>query len=82
MDKKTIDFYDHNAEKYSKWRSDQGPDQAQKVFIQNTKPGGYILDLMVRFGGGMILQMEQIQVILRILLMFGHTFVELMMVLL
>ena len=45
MDEKTINFYDHNAEKYSKWRSDQSPDQAQKVFLQNTKPGGYILDL-------------------------------------
>ncbi len=45
MDNKTIKFYDYNAEKYSKWRSDQGADQAQKVFLQNTKSAGYILDL-------------------------------------
>ena len=45
MDNKTINFYNHNADKYSKWRSDQSADEAQTIFLQNTKSAGHVLDL-------------------------------------
>ncbi len=45
MDNKTIDFYNHNAEKYFKWRSGQGADRAQQVFLQSMIRSGHILDL-------------------------------------
>ena len=45
MDDKTINFYNKNAEKYSKWRSNETEDQAQKIFLKYTKPDGHVLDL-------------------------------------
>ena len=45
MDDKTINFYNKNAENYSKWRSNETEDQAQKIFLKYTKPDGHILDL-------------------------------------
>ncbi len=45
MDNETINFYDQNAEEYSKWRSNQGADLAQEIFLQNTISAGNIMDL-------------------------------------
>ena len=45
MDKTTLDFYDKNAEKYLEWRSFQGPERAQEIFLQNVRTQGRILDV-------------------------------------
>ncbi len=45
MDKKTIAFYENNAQKYAKWRSKEGRDLPEKIFLNEVKTSGEIIDL-------------------------------------
>ena len=45
MDKKTIEFYNNNAHKYAEWRSAEGIDITQKIFLNEIRSGGKMIDL-------------------------------------
>ena len=45
MDKETIEFYNNNAHKYSEWRSKEEISLAQRIFLNETKLDGKIIDL-------------------------------------
>ena len=45
MDKKTVEFYNKNAQKYAEWRTNEGIDLSQKIFLTEIKPEGEIIDL-------------------------------------
>lgn len=45
MDKKTIEFYNNNAHKYAEWRTNEGIDLSQKIFLNEIKSEGEIIDL-------------------------------------
>ena len=45
MDKKTVEFYNRNAHKYAEWRTNEGIDLSQKIFLNEIKSEGEIIDL-------------------------------------
>ena len=45
MDKQTIEFYNSNARKYADWRSAEGIDIAQKIFLNEISSDGKMIDL-------------------------------------
>ena len=45
MDIKTIEFYNNNAHKYAEWRSKEETDLAQRIFLNEMKLYGKIIDL-------------------------------------
>ena len=45
MDKKTIEFYNNNAHKYAEWRSKEEIDLTQRIFLNEIKLDGKIIDL-------------------------------------
>jgi len=45
MDKQTIEFYNSNARKYAEWRSAEGIDIAQKIFLNEINSDGKMIDL-------------------------------------
>ena len=45
MDKKTIEFYNKNAHRYSEWRSKESADLSQRIFLNEVKLNGKIIDL-------------------------------------
>ena len=44
MDKQTIEFYNINARKYADWRSAEGIDIAQKIFLNEINSDGKMID--------------------------------------
>ena len=45
MDKKTIEFYNKNAHRYAEWRSKESADLSQRIFLNEVKLNGKIIDL-------------------------------------
>ena len=45
LDKETINFYNNNAQRYAKWRSTEKIDLPQKIFLNEIKSYGEIIDL-------------------------------------
>ena len=45
MDKKTIEFYNKNAHRYAEWRSKESTDLSQRIFLNEVKLNGKIIDL-------------------------------------
>ena len=44
MDKKTIEFYNKNAHRYAEWRSKEAADLSQRIFLNEVKLNGNIID--------------------------------------